>query len=123
MNKLQFEKAFSLGLGRAYLHVKEHGDKDLQDIILRYCLNNPCYDTQGEASRASWLMSVIDLCNEPKYYAKRIIKELSQTNDDRDLSQLYDLCLILAKRGNRAAEEVIYARFDKQEFNEAWLGG
>jgi len=123
LNKLQFKKAFRLGLGRAYLHVREHGDDGLQDIILRHCLKNPCYDPQGEGSRATWLMSVIDLCSEPSYYTDKIIKELERAEGDRDLLQLYDLCLIIAERGNKQARNAIYDRFDKQEFNEAWLGG
>ena len=122
-NKHDFKKAFRLGLGRAYIHVRDHGDEGLQGIILHHCLKNPCYDTQGEESRASWLMSVIDVCEDPTYYADKIVKELSIANDNRDLSQLYDLCLILAKRGNISAVSAIYVRFDKQEFNEAWLGG
>lgn len=122
-NKEDFEKAFRLGLGRAYLYVREHGDEGLQDIILRHCLKNPCYDTQGEGSRATWLMSVIDLCKQPGIYNDKIIEALPKEDDDRDLLQLYDLCLILAERGDKQAKKEIYDRFDKQEFNEAWLGG
>lgn len=105
------------------MHVKEHGDEGLKDIILRHCLKNPCYDTQGEASRATWLMSVVDLCTEPSYYTDSIMMELAKAEDDRDLSQLYDLCLIMAERGSVQAKNAIYDRFDKQEFNESWLGG
>ncbi len=123
MKNIHFNKAFEHGLGRAYIYVKESGDAAVRDIILRHCIKNPCYDTQGESSRAQWLMSVIDLCDDPKYYTEKIIENVSLANDDRDLSQLYDLCLILAKRGNKFAEKAIYDRFDKQEFNEAWLGG
>ncbi len=118
-----FEKAFRRGLGRAYIHIKKNGDNDVKDVILRHCLQNPCYDTQCEPSRAPWLMSAIDLCGEPEFYTDAIIVALSKTEDDRDLSQLYDLCLILSKRGNKTAEKAIYNRFDKQEFNESFLGG
>ncbi len=123
MENRALEQAFRLGLGRAYLYVRDNGDKGVKDIILRHCLKNPCYDPQGEPARAQWLMSVVGLCKEPEFYADKIIEELSKTDDDRDLSQLYDLCLILAKNGNKSAEQAIYDRFDKQEFNESWLGG
>ena len=123
MNITDFDKAFRLGLGRAYLHVKENSDDGVKEIILRHCLNNPCYDTQGEPSRAPWIMSVIDLCAAPEFYYESIIRALAIECDDRNLSQLYDLAFILAKRGDKAAEKRIYERFDKQEFNETWLGG
>ena len=123
MNKDKFEKSFRLGLGRAYLHVKEHGDDGLQGVILSYCLENPCYDPQCEGSRAEWLMSVINLCSEPNYYTNKIIQELGKTKDDWNISQLYDLCFIIAKQGNKQARKAIYDCFDKQEFNEAYLGG
>ena len=110
-------------MGRAYLYIKEHSDDGVKDIILRHCLKNPCYDTQGEGSRADWFMSVINLCSETSYYTNEIIKELEEAQNDRDLSQLYNLCLIIAEQGNMQAKKAIYNRFDKQEFNEAWLGG
>lgn len=122
LNSKDLEKAFRLGLGRAYIHVKEHGDDDLQDIILRHCLKNPCYDPQCEDARASWLMSVIDLCDHPEFYHDKIIKALSTEKAFWSLSQLFDLCLILAKKENKAAEEAIFNRFDKQDFEESWQG-
>jgi hypothetical protein len=118
-----FDKAFRYGLGRAYIHVKENGDDGVRDVILRHCLQNPCYDAQCEDARAPWLMSIIDLCISPEFYTNAIIDSLSKTDDDWELSQLFDLCLILAKRGNKTAEKAIYNRFDKQEFNESYLGG
>lgn len=123
MNKEQFEKAFRLGLGRAYLHVKEHGDDGFQDIILNYCLNDPRYDQQGEDNRAVWILSVVDLCGDPEFYYHKIIQALIEQDSDDNLSQLYSLCLILAQRGNKQAEQAIYERFNRQEFNEDWLGG
>lgn len=118
-----FEKAFRRGLGRAYTHIKKNGDNGVKDVILHHCLKNPCYDPQSEPLRAPWLMSVIDLCGEPEFYTDAIIEALSKTDDHWDICQLYDLCLILSKRGNKTAEKAIYNRFDKQEFNESYLGG
>lgn len=122
MKVSQFEKAFRLGLGRAYIHVKEHGDEGLQDIILHHCLNNPCYDPQCEDSRTSWLMSVVDNSHDPKFYYKHIISSLSSESDCWNLSQLFKLCLILAQRGNKEAEAAIFSRHEKQDFDEDWQG-
>lgn len=123
MNKLQFEKALRLGLGRAYLHVREHGDDGLQDIILRYCSNDPRYDQQCEDNRAAWFLSVADLCGDPVFYYQKIIQALLDQKSDDNLSQLYALCLMLAQRGNSQAEQAIYKKFDRQEFAQGWLGG
>lgn len=123
LSKEQFEKALRLGLGRAYLHVREHGDDGLQDTILNYCLNDPRYDQQCEDNRAAWFLSVVDLCADPEFYYQKIIQALLDQESDDNLSQLYALCLMLAQRGNKQAEQAIYEKFDRQEFNEGFFGG
>lgn len=109
------------GLGRAYLYVKENGDRDIQDDLLCFCLNDARYDSQCEDSRAEWLVSLIDLTGNQDFYFPKIIDALPEA-DGWDALQIFILCGILAGRGMNEARSAVYKKFDSGEVCE-YTGG
>ncbi len=70
----KFRDALQKGLGRAVIHVQEHGTKNVRNEILHACLHSLVYDPQCEESRVNWLLEIINLAPDPEYYYQCIIK-------------------------------------------------
>jgi hypothetical protein len=110
-------------LGRAYLHVKENGDKCFEGILLNALKNNLVYDNQSEGGRADWLFSIIELTNRAQFYEEELLKTVDAVNYDWDLDQLFDLLAEFAKRGSIRSKKALYVTFDSQRCEESWIGG
>ena len=123
LNKNEFADAVRKGLGRAYLHVKNHGDADIQDALLNACLHDLRYDTQAESNRSGWLMQVIKLTGNQPWYEQRIVAALESTTDITDPLQLFPLCGAFAKEGNARARDAVYTKFTRNPLEWNWAGG
>jgi hypothetical protein len=123
LTQQEFWDALEKGKGRVFLHLQENGPAGFQEEILQACLHNLVYDAQCEDSRANWLMSIIDMTGDEAFFRKRILDALPNSMDFRDIDQLMDLATCFYRRGCSEARQAIYEKFDKQDFNESWLGG
>src|SRR5579864_9380557 len=105
----------SAGLGRAVLHLQQHDPIPLRPIILNACLHNITLDPQGEGTRAQYLLDVLDATNEIEFYRPQILQaleSLTESADEYDVDQLYDLAKAFAQRGDAQARTVVYDKFD-----------
>jgi hypothetical protein len=123
LNRTEFSDALQKGKGRVVLYLREYGAAESQDEILQACLHNLTYDAQSEGSRAEWLMSLIDISSNEDFFRKPILEALTHSTDIWEVNQLMNLALAFARRGFSEGRRVIYEKFDKQEFDESWLGG
>jgi hypothetical protein len=123
LTKKEFDTALHKGLGRAFLHVQKYGDDELEAIIKNALLHNLVYDVQCEGGRADWLFSILKNTNRLASYEEFIIGNLFAIVEEWDVYQALDLLLQFAKNGSQKARKALYAEFDKQSFNESWIGG
>lgn len=119
----EFDHAIHQGLGRAFLHVKHHGDHAVRTSLLNAIVHNLVYDSQVEGSRATWLFSIIEQTDNLPYYEEALLHHVSTLDDPWDMAQAFDLLLAFAKRGSAQAKTALYKRFKQQSQNESWLGG
>ena len=89
-------KALHQGLGRAFLHVREHGLSGVEDVVLDACLHDRRYHSQYEPSRAAWLFQMCH--NTPQYSEFRlaILDGLASSTEHSDLEQLFGLATEMA---------------------------
>lgn len=123
----EFREALRKGLGRAAIHLREHGAAGLEADILHACLNSLGYDAQCEGNRGKWLWGLLDLAGMKETARTKILHALGESppgwEDTWTVSQLFSLALLYAKAGDEEARQEIYAKFDRQQYNEEWLGG
>ncbi len=100
LSKPEFTRALNNGLGCALLHVKEYGDKGLEEEILEACLTNMVYFRQINCSRGEWLAHVLDHTEHIEEYARQINEALTRGPEDgANFSQLVELASELFERG------------------------
>ena len=80
LTKREFERAIKLGLGRAFLHVRDYGDKGVERIIERSILTDYVYDNQFEGSRGWWTFSMILNTGKIRDYAEFFLKNIGRGN-------------------------------------------
>ncbi len=68
LSKREFARAIKFGLGRAVLHVRDYGDKGVEDILKEAMLHNYVFDMQFESDRCSWLYSILSLTGRLRSY-------------------------------------------------------
>ncbi len=123
LTKKEFDAALHKKLGRAFLHVQKYGDEALEEILTNALLHNLVYDVQCEGGRADLLFSILKNTNNLAFYEEFLVGNLPTMAEDQDLEQALDLLLRFAQNGSQKAREALYAEFDKQSFNESWIGG
>ena len=65
------------GLGRAVLHLETHASAPYRDLILRTCLYDQRFTTQGEPDRAPFLYDVLLASGDEDYFRARILAALA----------------------------------------------
>lgn len=126
LSREQFQAALRSGHGRALLHIRQFGADGLKQDILDACLTSYVYDAQCEGTRGEWLYEVSQAAGILDAVIPRAIErmlELSTLDDFWTVAQLYSLAASATKDGTYDARHAIYEKFDRQEFNESWLGG
>ncbi len=127
LSRAEFADALRKGLGRAMLHVKEHGLEGVADIVLEACIHNKVYDQQLEAGRGEWLFTMFR--DKPQYPEIRdaILQALETDTDAKNLYQLCQLAGAIAALGDsqmhQALGRVVYrdAASDEMLGVEEWL--
>lgn len=129
MNRLtqdQFRDALCKGFGRAVLHVREFGAAGLEDDIAHACTTSLVYDAQCEGTRGEWLHEIVKLAGLVEMVASLVVDKLrcsSAPEEFWDVAQLSILASLFAKDGRKDARDVLYEKFDRQEFSSTWLCG
>src|SRR5690606_13777923 len=96
-----------------------------RDQILYTCLHNTNYDPQIEGYKTQYLMQIIDLTDDPRFYRDHILKStknIQQDTDNRDAQHLVELTTAFAKRGDIEARDIVYQVFESNFEDEDTLG-
>jgi hypothetical protein len=111
MDTNEFQRALALGLGRAVLHLRDHGAYSYREVILDACLHNKAHDPQVEGSRARYMWEIMSESGEMAFYADAVIRSLWEEEDDWDTPQRFEIARLLAQSGNSAAREAMHLAF------------
>jgi len=107
LSREQFADAVSKGLGRAMIHVKQHGLDDIADILLDACVHNKIYDAQCEDRRTDWLYAMFN--NSPQYndFRDGILSALKKESVWREITLICDLAKEMALDGDKYAQAAL----------------
>lgn len=111
MNPLEFQRALTLGLGRAVLQLTNHDAHTYREAILDACLHNKAYDPQVEGSRARYMMDIILRTGDAPFYEDAVIRSLWEGDQGWDANQRFGIARLLAQGGNASAREAMYSAF------------
>lgn len=117
MDTGEFQRALTLGLGRAVLQLRDHDGRPYRDLILDACLHNRAYDPQVEGNRAEYMIDVMRASGETDFLADAVLRSLSDAEDSWDIPQKFAMARRLAQSGNSEAREAMYAAFETMEFS------
>ena len=122
--KRQFRHAVKCGLGSAYFIIRDNPTIDFSHDIIKASLSNFALDAQCEGNRAIYLTKLIDISRLKEAIITRILEGLTaEQSDTWALVQLFELAAISALRGDKRAQNAIYARFrDKKIKGSEWCG-
>lgn len=124
----QFRSALHKGLGRAVIHVLEHGNDGICSDLLEACLHARSYDPQLEGSRAFWLLEMIEATGKETDFHDAILDALAEVEDGSpnstwDAAQLCDFALYYARRGDQRANRLLYQVHRERPIADSpWLG-
>lgn len=125
LDEREFEQALSVGHGRAWLHLSQHGIGTVRGIVKNALLHSLAYDTQCEGDRSQWMIGMIDEAGAGRDLYPEFIEHAHDAPvDDHDfwhLSQRGTLLGTLASRGldgARAALDRLFHEGRKQHPNE-----
>ena len=74
----EFERALSIGHGRAWLHASRHGVDGLHDVITHALLHSLAFDVQCEGDRGPWMMAIVDAANAGDLFYPKIIERVHE---------------------------------------------
>ena len=75
------------------------------------------YDQQCEPARAHWLMDLLEP-GEVEELLRRLVSVITHTKRFKDLYQICDICLLLAKEGHSFARSALYSAFQRGPYDE-----
>ena len=114
MDIAHFERSLVSGRGDIVLHLQTHDATPYRDAILRACLHNVAYETQGNSDRADFLYDLVQLAGESQFFREHILAALPITEGHYDKDQLYELARRFAAQGDDEARHAMYAAFTDQ---------
>jgi hypothetical protein len=118
----EFADALGKGLGRAVLHVRDHGSDGLEEVLANALLHEERWDRQAEDGHAPYLYEVVNATGRKNLYATRILSGALDSGDEADVGQLLQLTRLLAQDGWPNARETLYARFDRGDLADRSIG-
>jgi hypothetical protein len=104
----EMQRWLAQGLGRAVLHLELHDSAPYRDLILRTCLYDQRFTTQGEPDRAPYLYDVLLASGDEDYFRARILAALAEPVDDLDVDLLCGLLAEWARRGDAECRRTLY---------------
>lgn len=75
MTQCEFADAIRLGHGSALLHVKEYGDRGIEQTIKDAVVKNPMYDRFYPEECAEWLNRIVLLTGQPEVYIDYLLDQ------------------------------------------------
>lgn len=113
LNRHDFARALANGQGKAFLHVKQYGDRGIEKEILYACLNCQVYDRQCNSGRGFWLSDIIANSGRTAYYAEKILNHLRQDlKPGNTLDQIVSIAADLFDSGYGEFKPVIEKLFE-----------
>jgi hypothetical protein len=124
LNNHDFAIALVQGLGRAKLHVVDHGLEDVADLVLDACLHDRSYDPQCEGNRADWLFSLFYGSTEYPMFQQKILEALAVETHTWDLLQLCRLAKEMGIADDTGARQALKKRVLEiaRTFQDDWIG-
>ncbi len=124
----QFAAALHTGHGRAPLHVGQCGAQGFEDLVLDACTRSLVFDEQSEGTRAGWLSSLLEHAGLRDRARAVVVSALDTlrpgaASDLWTVVQLLRMALIFAQEGHDDCRRMILDTFERQDFNESWVGG
>ena len=120
VTQIEFERSVHRGLGRAVLWLKRGEIIPDRDFLLYACTHNLAFDRQVEDNRALYIFDIILATGEPEHYARAVEQALGELiagsggeEDERSVSQMFDLLGMLAKNGDLTAKQALFTLFAK----------
>ena len=110
LSEADIRRALRLGTGRVYLHQQSYGLTDHTEALFRACCKNMVYDVQCEPARAPWLIDLVEP-DKVEELIRRLVSVIPSTKKAKDLYQICELCLLLAKKGHSLARSALYSAF------------
>jgi hypothetical protein len=107
LTRAQFADAVSKGLGRAVMHVKQHGLDGISAILLDACIHNKIYDAQCEDRRTEWLYAMFNNSPQYNYFSDGILPALKKGSVWREITLICDLAKEMALDGDKYAKEAL----------------
>lgn len=107
LTREQFADAVSKGLGRAMIHVKQHGLDDIADILLDACVHNKIYDAQCEDRRTDWLYAMFKSSPQYNDFREAILSALKKESIWREITLVCDLAKEMALDGDEYARAAL----------------
>lgn len=109
--------ALTKGLGRAVLHVREHGDAE--GVLPKACREDLRYDVY-EDLRVGWLIELMDAAGAAEPCRLAVVDAVSRLEDDgyynHDAKQLCGLAEHFARSGDAAARQALDEVFERFGF-------
>lgn len=122
LSQEQFRDAIRKGLGRAILHLKQHGAEPCLEEVIYACTHNTAYDQQCEGSREKYLRRTIALTGPHPSIRAAILDALMASTACYTTHQLFDLARGYAAEGDERARQCIYQKFERNDATEAFVG-
>jgi hypothetical protein len=117
MDTIEYQRATTLGLGRAVLNLDQHDSNPYREIILDACLHNRAHDAQVEGSRAKYMLEIIQRSGDLRFFADAILRSLSDREDDWNTPQRFGIARLLAQDGYPGIREAMYSAFRTLEIS------
>jgi len=117
MDTIEYQRAITLGLGRAVLSLEQHDSNPYREIILDACLQNRAHDAQVEGSRAKYMLEIIHKSGDLTFFADAILRSLRDKEDDWNTPQRFEMARLLAQDGYPGIREAMYLAFRTMEIS------
>ncbi len=119
----QFVDAVRKGLGRAFFHVRDHGDNGINEALLAACLQDPSPVLGEDTGRAEWLVMLLDQLPDPAEYVRQIADHPWENGSYWDVNQRLEILKHFAARGDFLARRSLHRALEELPFDDEGLVG
>jgi hypothetical protein len=112
VNETLFQESIKAGLGRGILYARDHDVRPFRDVILDACLHCYSADPQTEGTRAGYMLELVNLLPDRKFYCEEVLNSLPHSGDDWDAVQRFHFATYMAFDGDEDAKRIAYRSFD-----------
>lgn len=113
----EFTRSLRQGRGAALQHALVYGLNDVEDLVIKACLEEQAFDAQCEGNRASWLYRMFKDAPEYERFQARIVAEFDSMAEDSSAEQLCELAGRMARDGDEKAGQALRSFVWSQDFS------